>query len=122
MNDESPKRATFTRMDEGTPEDWKIIGKAFHDYADGLVDRVIAHLRLLDGDFGGFNCDRLTHSLQTATRAFNDGKDGIPKKLKRPFIGSKNIPGPVPPYHLSPYSSKHGRITKRSAGAWCQMP
>ena len=75
MNDESPKRATFTRMDEGTPEDWKIIGKAFHDYADGLVDRVISHLRLLDGDFGGFNCDRLTHSLQTATRAFNDGKD-----------------------------------------------
>lgn len=43
----------------------------------------------------------------------------IPPKLKRPFIGSKNLPGPVPPHHLSPYSSKHGRITKRSAGAWC---
>ena len=27
------------------------------------------HLRLLDGDYGGFKVDRLTHSLQTATRA-----------------------------------------------------
>ena len=75
MNEQSPQRATFTRMDEGTKEDWMIIGKAFHDFADGLVDRVLAHMRLLDGDFGGFNCDRLTHSLQTATRAFNDGRD-----------------------------------------------
>ena len=75
MNEQSPQRATFTRMDEGTKEDWMIIGKAFHDFADGLVDRVLAHMRLLDGDFGGFNCDRLTHSLQTATRAYNDGRD-----------------------------------------------
>ena len=29
----------------------------------------MTHLRLLDGDYGGFNVDRLTHSLQTATRA-----------------------------------------------------
>ncbi|WP_088709940.1 HD domain-containing protein, partial [Noviherbaspirillum denitrificans] len=41
----------------------------------GLPDRVLAHLRLLDGDFGGFPVDRLTHSLQTATRAYRDGKD-----------------------------------------------
>jgi predicted HD phosphohydrolase len=33
------------------------------------------HLRLLDGDFGGFAVDRLTHSLQTATRAHRDGRD-----------------------------------------------
>jgi predicted HD phosphohydrolase len=35
---------------------------------------VLAHLRLLDGDFGGFPIDRLTHSLQTATRAHRDGR------------------------------------------------
>ena len=29
----------------------------------------------LDGDFGGFNVDRLEHSLQTATRAHRDGRD-----------------------------------------------
>ena len=36
--------------------------------------RVLDHLRLLDGDFGGFAVDRLTHSLQTATRAHRDGR------------------------------------------------
>ena len=35
----------------------------------------MAHLKLLEGDFGGFPVDRLTHSLQTATRAFRDGRD-----------------------------------------------
>ena len=36
---------------------------------------MLAHLRLLDGDFGGFPVDRLTHCLQTATRAERDGRD-----------------------------------------------
>ena len=35
----------------------------------------MAHLRLLDGDFGGFAVDRLTHSLQTAARAERAGRD-----------------------------------------------
>ncbi|MDP0941301.1 HD domain-containing protein, partial [Klebsiella quasipneumoniae] len=43
--------------------------------ARGLPDRVLAHLRLLDGDFGGFLVDRLTHSLQAATLAHADGRD-----------------------------------------------
>ena len=38
-------------------------------------DRVISHLKLLEGDFGGFPVDRYTHSLQTATRALRDGRD-----------------------------------------------
>jgi predicted HD phosphohydrolase len=29
----------------------------------------MAHLKLLEGDYGGFPVDRYTHSLQTATRA-----------------------------------------------------
>lgn len=69
------ERASFTRMDEGTAEDWQIIGEAYLGMAAGLVDRVMDHLRLLDGDFGGFPVDRLTHSLQTATRAYRDGMD-----------------------------------------------
>ena len=40
-----------------------------------LPDRVMAHLQMLQGDFGGFAVDRFEHSLQTATRAFKDGKD-----------------------------------------------
>lgn len=68
-------RARFTTMEESTGEDWKIIVSHFAPFAKSLPDRVLAHLRLLDGDFGGFPVDRLTHSLQTATRALRDGRD-----------------------------------------------
>lgn len=68
-------RAAFTGMEESTAEDWAIIGKSFVDHGKGLADRVLDHLRLLDGDFGGFAVDRLTHSLQTATRAHRAGED-----------------------------------------------
>ena len=44
-------------------------------FAGGLADRVLAHLRLLEGDTGGFAVDRLEHSLQTATRAYRGGED-----------------------------------------------
>lgn len=68
-------RANFTHMEDGTAEDWAIIAKDFGQYATLLPDRILAHLRLLDGDFGGFPVDRLTHSLQTATLAHRDGRD-----------------------------------------------
>ena len=69
------ERAKFTRMTEGTAEDWAIIGTEYRNFAKGVADRVLDHLRLLDGDFGGFPVDRLQHSLQTATRAHRDGRD-----------------------------------------------
>ncbi|MBB4100872.1 HD domain-containing protein [Sphingomonas kyeonggiensis] len=68
------ERAKFHAMADGTAEDWAIIGGAFRGFAGGLPDRVLTHLRLLDGDFGGFAIDRLQHSLQTATRAHRDGR------------------------------------------------
>ncbi len=68
------QRAQFTSMKEGTEADWSIIGSHFMDYAAGLPDRVLTHLKLLDGDYGGFPVDRLQHSLQTATRAHQVGE------------------------------------------------
>ena len=68
-------QATFTDMERSTADDWAIIGKSFVEHGQGLADRVLGHLGLLDGDFGGFAVDRLTHSLQTATRAFRAGED-----------------------------------------------
>jgi predicted HD phosphohydrolase len=44
-------------------------------FAQKLPDRVLAHLKLLAGDYGGFAVDRLQHSLQTATRAHRAGED-----------------------------------------------
>jgi predicted HD phosphohydrolase len=68
-------RATFTCMEESTAEDWRAIGGEFMGFARQLPDRVLAHLKLLDGDYGGFPIDRYQHSLQTATRALKDGRD-----------------------------------------------
>ena len=68
-------RAKFTAMTEGTKDDWMIIKDHAMDFNQGLADRVLDHLKILDGDFGGFPIDRLQHSLQTATRAHRDGRD-----------------------------------------------
>jgi len=68
-------RASFTRMDQSTQEDWAIIMGQHHQLVDVLPDRILAQLRLLADDHGGFVVDRLTHSLQTAARAEADGRD-----------------------------------------------
>lgn len=73
--DRATRTAAFHAMTEGTAEDWAIIGESSAHHFAGLPDRLVTHLRLLDGDFGGFAVDRLTHSLQTATRAERAGRD-----------------------------------------------
>lgn len=72
---EQGAQAKFRAMTEGTKEDWTIIATHAAAFNKQLPDRVLAHLNLLDGDDGGFPVDRLTHSLQTATRAHRDGRD-----------------------------------------------
>ncbi len=67
--------ASFTAMRDATREDYQEIGRHSIEFFQGLPDRVLAHLRLLEGDTGGYAVDRLTHSLQSATRAQNDGCD-----------------------------------------------
>ena len=68
-------RAKLSSMEEGTGEDWQIISGHYMPFASKVADRVLDHLRLLDGDYGGFPVDRLEHSLQTATRAHRDGRE-----------------------------------------------
>ena len=61
--------------DESTYDEWQLIGGELQRFAQRLPDRLIAHLELLRGDYGGFPVDRLEHCLQTATRAFQAGRD-----------------------------------------------
>jgi len=68
-------RANFVRMQDSTQQDWQLIGAEFMQFTKGLPDRIIKHLQILEGDYGGFPIDRYTHSLQTATRALRDGRD-----------------------------------------------
>ncbi len=71
----SGDRARFSDMAKSTPEDWGKIVKEQLPYARNGGQRVLEHLRILAGDYGGFPVDRLTHCLQTATRAHRDGRD-----------------------------------------------
>jgi predicted HD phosphohydrolase len=75
MNDLLDKRAKFHAMTESTQEDWLVIAAHAAAHARELPGRLIAHLQLLKGDFGGFAVDRLEHCLQTATRAHQAGED-----------------------------------------------
>ena len=69
------QHATFRRMQDSTAEDWAIIRPEAARFSAGLPDRILAHLKLLEGDYGGFPVDRYTHCLQTATLALKDGRD-----------------------------------------------
>jgi predicted HD phosphohydrolase len=68
-------RTQFHAMTESTQNDWQLIGSELERFAEKLPERLIAHLQLLRGDHGGFPIDRLEHCLQTATRAYQAGRD-----------------------------------------------
>ena len=69
------QQAQFKAMTEGTAADWQIIAGHMRPFMNALPGRIIEHLKLLDGDYGGYPVDRLQHCLQTATRAHRDGRD-----------------------------------------------
>src|ERR1700739_84897 len=75
MTEQIPARAQFRAMIDKSREDWEKIGAASASFYRQLPDRVLAHLKLLGGDSGGFAVDRLEHSLQSATLAHRDGMD-----------------------------------------------
>ncbi|MEQ1688193.1 MAG: phosphohydrolase [Sphingopyxis sp.] len=74
MDTATTDRAAFTAMENGTQGDWDIIGASARQHAPQGGRRVLDHLMLLDNDYGGFPIDRLSHCLQTATRAHRDGR------------------------------------------------
>jgi predicted HD phosphohydrolase len=71
--DELP-RAQFHAMDQGSAQDWQAIAQHMLPFGAALPGRLVTHLRLLEGDHGGFAVDRLTHCLQTAARAEKAGR------------------------------------------------
>ncbi len=65
----------FTRMADGTKEDYELLERYESEYSAGLADRILAHLRLLEGSTGGLKVTRLEHSLLCASRAHRDARD-----------------------------------------------
>lgn len=68
-------QATFKKMSNSTQNDWDIIGQEQRKFIGDLPDRILAHMELLNGDYGGFPVDRLQHCLQTAELAADAGED-----------------------------------------------
>jgi predicted HD phosphohydrolase len=75
MDTTQNERARFHALTESTHDEWQLIWGEMECFARKLPDRLIAHLELLRGDHGGFPVDRLEHCLQTATRAYQAGRD-----------------------------------------------
>ena len=76
MRDISPENTvSFTRMDRGTAQDYALLEKLEKAYISTLPERILSALENLEDTLGGYQVTRLEHSLQTATRAQEDGAD-----------------------------------------------
>jgi predicted HD phosphohydrolase len=62
----------FTEMKHGSKDDYLLLDKYEQDYINGTADRIIDFMSGLNSTLEGYKITRLEHSLQTATRAFND--------------------------------------------------
>jgi len=64
----------FTRMEDGTREEYEFLDRMEHEYIAGLPERIIESLRKLEHSISGYRINRLEHSLQGATRALRAGE------------------------------------------------
>lgn len=65
----------FTQMKDGTREEYEFLQTLEHGYIRALPDRIMQALLRLDTSLQGYRVSRLQHSLQSATRAEDDGAD-----------------------------------------------
>jgi predicted HD phosphohydrolase len=66
---------SFTRMEDGTREDYQLLDRLYQKHSQNLPDELMIQLKRLAGDKMGYPIDRYQHSLQSATRALRDGAD-----------------------------------------------
>jgi predicted HD phosphohydrolase len=67
--------ALYRTMAEGTKEDYELVFEHFKRFERDLAGRVLTALVQLEHSYEGEQVNRLVHSLQTATRAYRDGRD-----------------------------------------------
>ena len=65
---------SFTRMKDGTAEDYALLARIEAAEMQRFPDRVLGWLRTMS-DSAGYRISRLDHSLQAATRAYRAGED-----------------------------------------------
>ena len=64
---------SFTQMKDGAQADYEFLEQLEDDHIKGLPDRIMKALAGLSDGLAGYKIDRLQHSLQTATRAEDEG-------------------------------------------------
>ena len=69
------ERVQFTAMIDGSPDDYRLLEEMEQQHVEGLPERVLSALTSLENGIGGYQVTRLEHSLQTASRAEDDGAD-----------------------------------------------
>lgn len=65
----------FTRMADGTREDYELLHRLEAQYLAALPDRLLAAVQALEHSLSGYQITRYEHSLQSASRAHHDGRD-----------------------------------------------
>ena len=69
------KTVSFTEMKHGTKDDYLLLDKHEREFANKTGERLIKFMENLNETLEGYKVSRLEHSLQSATRAFNDKVD-----------------------------------------------
>ena len=69
------KTVNFKQMKDGSKEEYLLLDKYEKNYIDGTADRILKFMKGLNSTLEGYRVTRLEHSLQSATRALNDGAD-----------------------------------------------
>ena len=99
----------FTKMQEGTKEDWQVIGAAHMEEFKNTADRFIDMLKSLEQHTLGFGCDQLQHALMTGTLARRAGASDevIVIALCHDIAKVINVPnhGPIAAEMMKPYIS-----------------
>ena len=65
---------SFTRMADGTAEDYALLKGFEIEHARGLPDRLLQALEAMQDSVEGYQVDRREHALQSATRAARAGE------------------------------------------------
>ena len=69
------KTVKFTQMKDGSNEEYLLLDEYEKEYINGTADRILKFMKGLTSTLEGYKISRLEHSLQAATRAFNDNAD-----------------------------------------------
>lgn len=72
--DISMDKVTFTKMEDGTAEEYAFLDKLEDEYKKDLPNKLSASLEQLEHSLSGYQISRLDHVLQAATRAHQAGE------------------------------------------------